>query len=124
MIMIFSGWASGTTGDVDVVEGGEPPEEGKSGEAPPFDTGAPVEPMEMSVMVEYIPEASEDGEPDVTRFTEGNLTLTQNGPTNRGLIGSFDVSDGSGSAISGDISACWCQAIVDTLGNFEEPPPE
>ena len=123
MILILSGWTTGVTGDVPIVEGGPP--EGEDGGPPPFDTGAPVEPSDMTAMIEFIPSATGSGEPEIASFTGGTVTLTQNGPTNRGLIGTLNATGDSGDTLSGDISACWCQAIVTMLEDLEDDaPPE
>jgi hypothetical protein len=76
-------------------------------------------------MIEFIPPATGSGEPDIASFTGGTVTLTQNGPTNQGLIGTLNATGDSGDTLSGDINACWCQAIVTMLEDLEgEGGPE
>ncbi len=118
VVMIINGWSAGGTGDINITDG---PPEGEE-DPPPFDTGIPDDPLEMTASVEFIPGVT-DGEPDITNFSSGTLSVTQNGPTNRGFIGSISASAG-GDSISGDMSACWCQAIVDVLDDFGDGPPE
>ncbi len=117
LIFFLAGWKSGEVGEVLIREGGSVEE------PPPFDTGIPPE-EDMSAMVDFIP-ASGGDEPTITSFSSGSLTLDQNGPTNRGLIGSINASSDGGASVSGSYSACWCQPIAEMLESFgDEGEPE
>ena len=73
-------------------------------------TDAVIEDPNVSLLF-IQPPSGGSGEPTVTEYTTGTLTLTTPAMAEGGLFGELDASS-TGGSLSGTFSACWCDTLV------------